>query len=365
LAEESEKESKTEEPTERRLTQTLETKGGPFSREAVSAAILLAISLLLVTYAPSLIGNTARQLAIFIEDPGGWRLENGADAVLLMQAVMGAVSLLLLTFAGFVASAAIAASVLQNPPRFNFDRIAPDWKHVSLSAGIDRLFNVQGLVELLKGVAKIVLVALAAAWGLGGIAMGFHALHAPPDAIPAIIGRLTLRAFFICALLSTVIAAVDIFVARHQWFEQLRMTKQELKDEIKQSEGDQFFKARLRAIARGRIKRRMMQNVPKATLVVANPTHYSVALRYVRGEDSAPKVVARGVDAFALRIREIARRHNIPIVEDKLLARTLYEATEIDQLIPPDFYKAVAEIIIYLSKKQRPGAGGPPPEKLS
>ncbi len=359
MSEQAEKDSKTEEPTERRRTEALEQQGGPFSREAGSAAILLALSLLLATCAPGLVGRTARQLAIFLEDPGGWRLESGADAILLLQTVLAAVSGLLITFAGVVAAAAIAASVLQNPPRFIFDRIAPDWSRISIGAGIDRLFNIQGVIELVKGLAKVALVGLAAFWGLGGIATGFYALHGTPDAIPQLIGRLILRVVFISALFSSVIAAADIFMARRTWLAQLRMTKQELKEEIKQTEGDPMLKARLRAIARARIRRRMMQNVPKATLVVANPTHYSVALRYVRGEDAAPRVMAKGQDALALKIREIAERHNIPIVEDKLLARTLYDATEVDQLIPPEFYKAVAEIIIYLNAKSRPGQRGP------
>lgn len=358
MSEQAEKDSKTEEPTEKRRTETLEKQGGPFSREAGSAAVFLAISLLLVTTVPGLIGQTARQLALFIEDPGGWRLENGADVVLLLRTVLSAVSGLLITFAGGVAAAAIVASVFQNTPQFKFDRIAPDLSRISISAGFDRLFNVQSLVELVKGIAKIVLVGLAAFWGLGGIATGFYALHSSPDAIPGLIGHLILRVVFISALLSTVIAVADIFMTRLKWIEDLRMTKQEVKEEIRQSEGDAFMKARYRAIARARIKRRMMQNVPQATLVIANPTHYAVALRYVRGEDSAPKVVAKGQSALALKIREIAERNNIPVVEDKLLARTLYDATELDQLIPPEFYKAVAEIIIFLTKS-RLGQGGP------
>ncbi len=321
------------------------------------------------TIAPTLLGNTLKRLALFIENPGGYRLENGADAVLLLQAVMLAVAGLIIIFTGVIVTAGIAASVFQNTPRFMVDRITPDLSRISPGAGFDRLFNLQGLAELLKGVAKIVLVGLAGLWGLGGIASGFHALHATPDAIPEIIGNLASRIIFMSALLAVVIAAADIFVARHQWIVQLRMTKQEVKDEIKQTEGDLAFKARLRAIARARIKRRMMLSVPQATLVIANPTHYSVALRYVRGEDSAPRVMAKGVDAFALKIREIAERHNIPVVEDRLLARTLYDVTEVDQQIPPEFYKAVAEIIIFLSKKQRPGGGPgngePPPGRLN
>ena len=369
MSEQAEKDSKTEEPTERRRTQAIEHQGGPFSREAGSAAVLLAVSLLLVTAIPNLVGQTAQQLALFIEDPGGWRLENGADVVLLFRTVLSTVSSLLITFAGVVSAAAIAASVLQNTPQFKFDRIAPDPSRISIGAGIDRLFNIQGLVELLKGLAKVALVGLAAFWGLGGISTGFYALHATPDAIPGLIGHLILRVVFISALFSTVIAAADIFMTRRTWLENLKMTKQELKEEIRQSEGDAFMKARYRAIARARIKRRMMLNVPKATLVIANPTHYAVALRYVRGEDSAPKVVAKGQSALALKIREIAERNNIPVVEDKLLARTLYDATELDQLIPPEFYKAVAEIIIFLTKsrlgKGGPRNGGTPPGMLN
>ena len=359
MSEQAEKDSKTEDASEKRRTDALEHQGGPFSREAGSAAILLALSLLLVTSAPSLIGNTARQLAIFLEDPGGWRLESGADVVLLLQTALTAVSGLLFSFAGFVVTAAIAASVLQNPPRFIFDRIEPDSSRISIGAGIDRLFNIQGVIELLKGLAKVAVVGLAAFWGLGGIATGFYALHGSPEAIPQLIGRRILRVVFICAMFSAAIAAFDIFMTRRTWLENLKMTKQEVKEEMRQSEGDPMLKARLRAIARARIRRRMMQNVAKATLVVANPTHFAVALRYVKGEDTAPKVMAKGQDALALKIREIAERHNIPVVEDKLLARTLYDATEVDQLIPSEFYKAVAEIIIYLTNKSRPGPRKP------
>jgi flagellar biosynthesis protein FlhB len=359
VSDQSDKESKTEEPTERRRAQALDQQGGPFSREAGSAAILLALSALMSAGVPALIGRTARQLAIFLEDPGGWRLENGADALLLLETVSLAVSTLLLTFGGVVVAAGLAASLLQNPPRLVFDRLMPDPSRISISAGIGRLFNIQGVMELLKGLAKVMVVGLAGIWGLGGIATGFYALHSPPDAIPLIIAALVKKVVFLSAMFASIIAAVDIFLARRNWTEQIRMTKQELRDEIKQTEGDLQFKARLRAIARARIRQRMLKNVQKATLVVANPTHYSVAMRYVRGEEAAPKVVAKGMDALALKIREIAEKHNIPIVEDRLLARTLYDATEVDQLIPQEFYKAVAEIIIYLNNKARPGQRKP------
>lgn len=126
------------------------------------------------------------------------------------------------------------------------------------------------------------------------------------------------------------------------------MTRQEVKDELKQMQGDPVLKARMRSLARDRSRRRMIAAVPKATVVIANPTHYAVALRYVREESGAPMVIAKGQDLIALKIRQTAEEHGIPVVEDKLLARSLYESVEVDKLIPPEFYKAVAEIILFL-----------------
>ena len=140
----------------------------------------------------------------------------------------------------------------------------------------------------------------------------------------------------------------DIVWSRFKWRVDLRMTRQELKDEIKQSEGDPLVKSRLRSLARDRARRRMIAAVPSATVVIANPTHYAVALKYDRAKGGAPLVVAKGVDLVALRIREVACRHSVPIVEDKPLARALYEAVEVDQWIPPEFYRAVAKILHFL-----------------
>ncbi len=229
----------------------------------------------------------------------------------------------------------------------------PDFSRVSPSAGLGRLLSSQTLLEFFKGLVKVGVAAFAAYTAIGGISFGLSAIHSPPDAIPEVIRHVCLRVTFFCALMACLIAAVDVFMSRRAWRRNLMMTKQEIKDELKQAEGDLAFKQRLRAIARSRIRRRMMANVPKATLVVTNPTHYAVALRYVRNENSAPKLLAKGQDKLALKIREIAQQHNIPIIENKSLARSLFEATEVDQLIPQEFYKAVAEIIIYLDSKTR------------
>lgn len=346
---------KTEEPTEKRRSDALERDGGPFSREVSSAVALLVLALLLSTFASRLIGHTAAELAVFLEDPGGWRLDSGEDAIRLLKAAASAVSSLLIWFVAAIVAASIVASAAQNLPRFHFHRILPDLSRISPGAGMGRLFSAQSVTELLKGVAKIAVAALAAYLGLGGLSNGFLILDARPDAILEILRHLMARIVFISALLATVIAAVDVILTRRSWHQGLMMTRQELKEEMRQQEGDQMIKMRIRSMARARIKRQMMLRVPKATLVIANPTHYAVALRYVKGEETAPKVMAKGQGYVALRIREIAEEHNIPVVEDKALAKSLYHATKLDELIPAEFYKAVAGIIIYLSGKSKQG----------
>ncbi len=353
MSSESERDSKTEEPTEKRRLDALEREGGPSSREAGSAVALLVISAFLGSAAPALFTGLAHSLAIFIEDPGNWRLDNGEDAIRLLFIVCGPASRFVGVFIAAICVAAIAAAVLQNTPRLLLNRIAPDFSRISPSAGLGRLFGSQSVIELVKGFVKIAVAAFAAYVAIGGVGTAFIAIHSPPDAIPELVRQLCLRAVFFCALMACLVAAADVFLTRREWRRNLMMTKQEVKDELKQAEGDATLKSRLRAIARSRIRRRMMANVPKATVVVTNPTHYAVALRYVRQENSAPKVLAKGQDNIALKIREIAERHNIPVIENKSLARSLFDYTKIDQLIPPEFYKAVAEIIIYIESKKR------------
>ena len=353
MSDNDERENKTEDPTEKRRSDTLEREGGPSSREVGSAVVLLIAAVFLATGTPGLFASLAQNLAVYIEDPGNWHLDNGEDAIRLFQITAVVISNFLGTFVAAILIAGIAAAFLQNAPRLLLSRITPDFSRVSPSAGLGRLLSSQALIEFAKGIVKIGVAGFAAYIAVGGITTGLLAIQSPPDAVPELIRHLCLRAAFVCALLTSVIASVDVFLTRRAWHRNLMMTKQEIKDEMKQTEGDQVLKARLRMIARSRIRRRMMANVPKATLVVTNPTHYAVALRYVRNEDAAPKVLAKGQDTIAIAIRTIAERHNIPIIENKLLARSLFESTEVDELIPPEFYKAVAELIIYLDSKSR------------
>lgn len=349
----AEDDNKTEEPTEKRRSESLERQGGPVSREVGAAGALIALAMFLTASVAKPVGELVRFLAVFIEDPGGWRIRNGEDATALLQFTIATAFKNFGLFALALCAIGIAASVLQNTPRIVPSRLEPDFSRISPIAGLGRLFTMQTLMELVKGTLKIALAGFALYAAVGGVSTALIAIHSEPDAIPELLRRLCFKAALYCALMTCVIAVLDIFLTRRNWQQNLRMSKQEVKDEMKEAEGDLAFKAKMRNIARARIRRRMMASVPKATVVITNPTHYAIALRYVRDIDSAPKVLAKGQGQLALKIREIAELNNIPIVENKTLARSLYNATEIDQIIPKEFYRAVAEIIIYLDSRTR------------
>jgi flagellar biosynthetic protein FlhB len=169
--------------------------------------------------------------------------------------------------------------------------------------------------------------------------------------IPEMILGIATRLFSTVAIAVLVLVGADVVWSRFHWRRDLRMSRQEVKDERKETEGDPLVRARLRSLALSRSRKRMMAKVPNATLVIANPTHYAVALRYVREEGGAPVVLAKGQDLIALKIREIAEEFSIPIVEDKALARSLYENVQIGKFIPPEFYRAVAEIVHFLQAR--------------
>ncbi len=178
-----------------------------------------------------------------------------------------------------------------------------------------------------------------------------NALAVDPASLPEVILSLVVQ--LVSAVCTTIVLMVvgDIVWSRLRWRTDLRMTRQEVKDEMKQSEGDPLVKSRLRSLARDRARRRMIAAVPSATMVIANPTHFAVALKYDRGKGGAPLVVAKGADLIAQRIREVASQHAVPIIEDKPLARALYDAVEVGQWIPPEFYRAIAQILHLLYQR--------------
>ncbi|MBL8581416.1 MAG: flagellar biosynthesis protein FlhB [Rhizobiaceae bacterium] len=355
MSDSTDKESKTEEATEKKVRDAVEKGNIPSSREALLLASFAAILIYLVFIVSGNIMDLASFLSAFLEKPEEWPISTAEDVGVLYRVVFieiarsVAVILILLVVAG------IGASVLQNMPQFVGERIRPQASRISPVKGWTRLFGAAGLVEFLKSLAKLILALVVVVYALKGVhATLLSGMLTPPGAFALVIRDTAIHIVFAITFVMGVIAVADLVWQRFHWRQELRMTRQEIKDEMKQAEGDPIIKSRLRSLARDRARQRMMAAVPKATLVIANPTHYSIALRYVREQDAAPMVLAKGQDLVALKIREIAEANGIPVFEDVALARSMYKQVSVDSMIPPQFYQAVAELVrVVYGKGQR------------
>jgi flagellar biosynthetic protein FlhB len=256
-------------------------------------------------------------------------------------------------------AAGIAGNLIQHRLLFSTEPITPKLSKISPLSGFKRLFSATSLVNFAKGVAKLVIVGAvitAIVWSERDRLDTLISLDpaAILGATHAMAGKVLISVLAILAI----VAALDFAWQKHSWWEKQKMTIKELRDEQKQMEGDPQIRAKIRQVRIEHGRKRMMQNVPRAAVVITNPTHFSVALEYEAGMN-APVCVAKGVDAVALRIREIAREHDVPLVENPPLARALHASVEIDDEIPPEHYKAVAEVIGYVMRlKNRVGAKG-------
>lgn len=357
MADTSDEGSKTEEPTEKKIRDAVDQGRIPVSREA---SLFASMAALMVIQA-CLIGPGVQQLmptlTSFLDDPDGFRLSTAADAQNLLTVVGLQAMHFMLPLVLVLIAFGLAASLLQNSPRLVLERIQPDFSRISPAKGWSRLFGSQGLVEFAKALFKLVTVSLVVGFVLrSSEAMAFEAMYTDPVALPEMILTIAMRIVSAICIATIVLVALDLAWARFHWRRELRMTRQELKDEHKQAEGDPLIKARLRSLARDRSRQRMIASASKASLVIANPTHYAIALRYERDENPAPLVLAKGMDAIALKIRAVAEENRIPVIENKALARALYEAVQINQVIPPEFFRPVAEIIYFLQSKKAPRA---------
>ena len=346
MADKPDRDSKTEEASEKKIRDEIERGNVPVSREASVFASFAGLLLFAAFFLRDGAQSFAYGLGRILDNASGWRLGNGADAVLLLSAVTTTLGGVCVPLFIILVGVALAASFAQNPPSLVFERIRPDLSRISIVDGWNRIFGMRGQTELLKSIFKfvaltvVVLVVLQAELG-----RFVNAMFLEPGAVPEVIVDISIRLLSGLAIAALLLVAADVLWSRLHWRNELRMTRQEVKEELKQIEGDPLIKSRLRSLALDRRRRSMIAAVPKATLVVANPTHYAVALRYVREEGGAPHVVAKGKDLLALTIRQIAEQNDIPVFEDKALARSMYDAVEVDRMIPPEFYRAVAELI--------------------
>jgi len=344
---------KTEDPTSKRLEEARKQGQVPNSREVNNLFMMMALTLSVAMFGSSIVRDIKSLILPFIESPDqiptdighlqllGWRFFTH----LLM---IGIVPMILALFAAF------GSSYLQFGLLWSVEHIMPDLGKLSPLAGFGRIFSVRSFVEFLKGLAKIAIVGSVAISLLLPALRDVHRLIGldPVDILGAMKSMVVHLLFGVLSVIFA-ITIFDFFYQRFQHMRSLRMSRQELKEEFRDTEGDPMVKGRLRQLRMERAKRRMMAEVPKSDVVVTNPTHFAVALRYDQASMGAPRVVAKGSDNAALRIREIAKEHDIPIVENPPLARGLHAAVEVDQEIPPEFYKAVAEVISYIMKLRR------------
>lgn len=355
MSEDNDKESKTEEATSRRVEDALEKGNMPASREVGLFASIIAVAVALPTTYDTLWKRTVADLTVMFDRIADLRLATPEDAVIvLVNAAHTGASAVVLPLVTFMVLG-VLSTVIQHPVRFVGRRVTPQFSRVSPSSGLKRIFSRQNLVEFGKTLVKFAVVAFVIfnfLWrGQAGI---LNTVTIDPQDLPGVIKIQIGNLFSLVATVMAAIVVADLFWSRFKWRDDLRMSKQEVKDEQKQAEGDPIVRARQRSLARDRSRRRMIAAVPKATMVIANPTHFAVAIRYVREESATPVVVAKGLDNIALKIREIAESHDIPVIEDKALARSLYAAVKPDRPIPPEFYKAVAEIVLFLMARKVP-----------
>jgi flagellar biosynthetic protein FlhB len=265
---------------------------------------------------------------------------------LVVLGVIG-VPLLMLTLA------AIAGNVMQHRLVWSGEQLKPKFDKISPGAGAKRIFGRQAGANFLKGIFKVTALGAVMTAILWPERLRLESLvRFDPTALLGVSTAMTVHLMGAVVAMLAVVAIADYFFQYRQWFERQKMSLHEIKEEYKQSEGDPHIKGKIRQLRQQRMKKRMMAAVPKASVVITNPTHYSVALSYERGM-SAPVCVAKGVDNIAFKIREVARAHDIPIVENVPLARSLYATVEIDEEIPVEHYQAVAEIISYVMGLRR------------
>ncbi|MCM2291411.1 flagellar biosynthesis protein FlhB [Allorhizobium sp. BGMRC 0089] len=346
MAEEDDQDSKTEEPTEKKIRDAIEKGNIPMSREAPLFTAMLAFYIYFIFFLPNGVKTMTGTLKDLFEKPDQWQLETGPDVMSLFIHLGWSMAALLTPMLLLTMLFGLAQSFAQHMPSFVLDRIAPKASRLSFSGGIARLFSVPGIVDFGKSLFKIIIVSIIMVVTLRGQYFGtLNAMFSDPQVIFVKLNDI-IREMLIVVLMSTgILTAVDVVWTRYNWHQKLRMTKQEVKEEHKQSQGDPIVKARQRSAQRDQARRRMIANVPRATMVITNPTHFAVALRYVREEMEAPTVIAKGQDLIALKIREVAEENNIPIFEDPPLARSMFAQVSVDSVIPPVFYKAVAELV--------------------
>ncbi len=344
MAEDQDTSQKTEDPTQKRL-EDARKKGDIAKSQDVPVWFLLLGAAGIMAGAGPLATSIADPLARLLDHPHAFHLADGGAQKLMYGLLMSLLVPLAVIF-GVIAVASVIGHLIQARPVWTMEKVKPSLDKLSPMKGFGRMFGAHGWMNLLKSALKIAAVTAAmlyAVWPeMTAISEAGRLEVGGMLAITqSIAGRLLLAAIVVVGL----VAGIDFLWQRWSFMRRMRMSRREVREETKQAEGDPHIRARLRQIRLERSRKRMLANVPKATVVITNPTHYSVALRYLPDTDAAPVCMAKGVDELALRIREKAKEHDIPLVENVALARALFATVEVDESVPREHFEAVAKVI--------------------
>jgi flagellar biosynthetic protein FlhB len=343
---------KTEEPTQKRLEEALKRGDVVKSQEVNTWFVIAGAALVLMAFSGAMGRDLTTMMRGIVANAHDISVDGPALPRLFQKLGREMIAAVALPFLILIL-AALCGNIIQHRLVWSFEALMPKLSKISPAAGLKRMFSKQALATLAKGLIKIVLVGCvltALMWPERGRLEGLT--HSDASLIIPLCQSLALKLLGSVVAMLAIVAAADYLFQYQQWYERQKMSLREMKEEFRQTEGDPAIKGRMKQVRQIRMRRRMIAAVPKAAVVITNPTHFAIALEYNRGMD-APVCVAKGVDAVALKIREVAGEHSIPIVENPPLARALHATVQLDQKIPPEHYKAVAEVIGYVMRLRR------------
>ena len=350
MADTEDKSQQTEEPTQRRLDDAHDRGDVVRSAEVSTFAVLSAGALAIAIFGQSSAEGFARHFRVFLEQPDQFTLDEGG-ALSLFRNTMGTLALIVGPVFGILVLMALAGHLIQHRPVFTTEGLKPSFSKISPLSGLKRMFGMEGISNLVKGMLKIAIVGgvtWMVMWPERGRLEGTLGLS--PGGLAGFMSHMLMKVLIAALSVLAVLAGLDYMLQRFRFIQRNRMSKHEIKEEFRQTEGDPMIRQRLKQMRLERSKKRMMASVPKATVVITNPTHFAVALQYESGKMPAPICVAKGMDALALRIRKVAEDNDVPIVENPPLARALFAAVELDEAVPAEHYKAVAQVIGYVMR---------------
>ena len=352
MAEQTEEDDRTEEPTQHKLEEAIKKGDVAKSQELSTLFVLGGLAISIAVLSKPVAMNLTFDLRSFLmnahqipSDAAGM-LSMGRNALLVTLTAM-AMPFLFLMFAGLTGGA------IQHRPLWTVDPLQPKLERISMLKGAKRMFGKEALVNFVKGLLKIGIVGALAGAILWSERDSLDLMvQLDPALMGGVVQSLSIKLLLGILTLFFFVAIGDALYQRMSWYKRQRMTRKEIRDEFKQTDGNPEVKAKMRQLRTMRVRRRMMASVPNATVIITNPTHYAIALKFEKGM-AAPICVAKGVDSLALRIRKLAKEHDVPIVENPPLARALHATVDIDEEIPVEHYKAVAEVIGFVLRLRR------------